>query len=187
MVPANHQLLAAARRHAPAAWDTLLKQCQLPLYTYAAELLRDEAAALDVVQETFAAAVRHIGSLRDDRKFTSWLFGIAHQKCVQHGRRRRRDEALFVEPGDEGSGELPEAEGIDPRLALLRREHADAVFALVGQLPEAQRSALLLHVLEDFSLEDIAEITGVPLGTVKSRLHHAKRALRVLVETRFVP
>jgi len=52
----------------------------------------------------------------------------------------------------------------------------------VEQLPTAQRSALLLHVLEDFSIEEIARITAVPPGTVKSRLHHAKRALRQLVE-----
>jgi RNA polymerase sigma-70 factor, ECF subfamily len=181
------QLVKAARHHAPEAWDTLLKQHQLPLYTYVAELLRDDTAALDVVQETFAAAVRHIASLRDDRKFASWLFGIAHQKCVQHWRRAKRADALFAPASvdDENSpADWPDANESDPRGILLRREDADAFFVLVEKLPEAQRSALLLHVLEDFSLEEIAGITAVPLGTVKSRLHHAKRALRELVEAR---
>jgi RNA polymerase sigma-70 factor (ECF subfamily) len=177
------ELLNAARHHAPAAWDTLLKRHQLPLYTYAAELLRDDAAALDLVQETFAAAVRHIGSLRDDTKFAAWLFGIAHQKCVQHWRRSRREDEVFASsPADDAPTDWPDPDAVDPRTALLRQERAEEFFALLEKLPPAQRSTMLLHVLEDFSLEEIAGITGVPVGTVKSRLHHAKRALRQLVE-----
>ena len=177
------ELLNAARHHVPEAWDTLLKRHQLPLYTYAAELLRDDTAALDIVQETFAAAVRHIASLRDNARFASWLFGIAHQKCAQHWRRTTRDEKVFApNPADDAPIDWPDHNDPDPRALLLRREQADEFFTLVEQLPPAQRSALLLHVLDDFSLEEIADISGVPIGTVKSRLHHAKRALRQLVE-----
>ncbi|MES2694141.1 MAG: RNA polymerase sigma factor [Verrucomicrobiota bacterium] len=180
----DSNLVNAARRHAPAAWDTLLKRHQLPLFTYAVELLRDRQAALDVVQETFASAVRHIEGLRDDDRFASWLFGIAHQKCVQHWRRLRRDDQVFAPSSDEASVDaLPDSEALDSRALLLRREQAEEFFALMEKLPPAHRSALLLHVVEEFSLEEIATITGVPLGTVKSRLHHAKRALRHLVET----
>jgi RNA polymerase sigma-70 factor, ECF subfamily len=177
------QLVNSARHHVPEAWDTLLKRHQLPLYTYIAEIIRDDAAALDLVQETFASAVRHIASLRDDARFGAWLFGIGHQKCVQHWRRARRNEEIFTpSAADESPQDWPDADAFDPRMALLRREQAEEFFALVEQLPAAQRSALLLHVLEDFSLEEIAGITQVPVGTVKSRLHHAKRALRQLVE-----
>jgi len=183
VAPTDTALLNAARQHAPEAWDSLLKRHQLPLYTYLVELLHDETVALDLVQETFAAAVRHIASLRDDAKFTSWLFGIAHQKCVQHWRRVTRDNAVFAPtPADDESTDWPDPNESDARTFLLRREQADEFFALVERLPTAQRSALLLHVLEDFSLEEIATITSVPVGTVKSRLHHAKRALRQLVE-----
>lgn len=95
-VSAPEQLpVAQARAGEPAAWDTLLRRYQLPLYVYVFELVRDEQAALDLVQETFIAAVRHIGSLRDDEKFGSWLFGIAHQKCIQ--RWRKRTEFLLDE------------------------------------------------------------------------------------------
>jgi RNA polymerase sigma-70 factor (ECF subfamily) len=182
VVPSEPNLIDAARQHAPDAWNTLFKRYQLPLYAYLAELVHDEAATLDIVQETFAAAIRHIASLRSDAKFSSWLFGIAHQKCIQHRRRARRDETLFANDADGPPADWPDADEIDPRSLLIQREQADAFFALVEQLPAAQRSALLLHVLEDFSLEEIAMITSVPVGTVKSRLHHAKRALRQLVE-----
>src|SRR5271169_4667694 len=84
-----------ARAGEPAAWDTLFRRYQLPLYVFIVELVRDEQAALDLVQETFLAAVRHLGSLREEGKFGSWLFGIAHQKCLQ--RWRKRTELL---PGD---------------------------------------------------------------------------------------
>jgi len=66
--------------------------------------------------------------------------------------------------------------------AARRQEAAEAFFVLLERLPSAQRSVLLLHVIENFSLEEIASITSVPVGTVKSRLHHAKRVLRNLVE-----
>jgi RNA polymerase sigma-70 factor (ECF subfamily) len=181
VAPSDPNLISAARRQVPEAWDILLKQHQLPLYIYAAELIHDKTSALDVVQETFANAVRHIGSLRDDARFSSWLFGIAHQKCVQHWRRNRRDGEIF-ETDESGADDRRDDDETDPRSLLIRRENVEEFFTLVGRLPLPQRSALLLHVLEEFSLEEIAIVTGVPVGTVKSRLHHAKRALRILLE-----
>src|SRR5580700_3809655 len=95
-VSAPEQLpVAKARAGEPAAWDALFRRYQLPLYVFVFELVRDEQAALDLVQETFIAAVRHIGGLREDEKFGSWLFGIAHQKCIQ--RWRKRTEILLEE------------------------------------------------------------------------------------------
>jgi len=171
----EHLPVPQARAGEPAAWDRLFRRYQLPLYAYVFELTRDEQASLDIVQETFIAAVRHIGSLRDDEKFGSWLFGIAHQKCVQHW--RKRTEVLFdeiPEPQDEfemGADEL-----------LIRRESEAEFMKLVEQLPVPQRAVLLLHFIEDFSLEEIARITEKPIGTVKSRLHYAKKSLRKLLE-----
>ncbi|MBK8475293.1 MAG: RNA polymerase sigma factor [Opitutaceae bacterium] len=177
----NFRLVRAAREGDPRAWDVLLRERQLPLFAYVVELTRDREAARDIVQETFAGAVRHIETLRDEARFASWLFGIAHQKCVQHFRRSRRHDERFAAPEA-----LPEdhvdVAAEDPRDRLLREEHAGEFFALLEKLPPDQRSALLLHVLEEFSLEEIASITAVPTGTVKSRLYHARRALRLLVE-----
>src|SRR3989442_13871035 len=99
-------LIVAEREHLPVqqaragespAWDVLFKRYQLPLYVYVFELVQDEQTSLDIVQETFVNAVRHLGSLRDDERFGSWLFGIAHQKCVQQWRKRNREEAVLGE------------------------------------------------------------------------------------------
>ncbi len=193
MSPVDPQLLRAARINDFSAWDRLLKAHQLPLYAYIAELIHDDTTALDLVQETFASAVRHLPSLRDDARFTSWLFGIAHQKCAQHARRSRLTEARFVENAPVSTSASDPADAHvtpedlatdpndDPLAQLLRHEDAAALFALVEKLPLPQRSVLLLHILEDFPLDEIARITTAPLGTVKSRLHHAKRALRQLL------
>ncbi len=166
-----------ARVGDPAAWDALFRRYQLPLYVYAFELVHDEQASLDIVQETFINAARHIGSLREDEKFGSWLFGIAHQKCIQRWRKQDRERTAFEEFAAE-SAEFEDG----PDELLIRREQEAGFMALLNRLPTAQRSVVLLHIVEDFSLEEIAGITGTALGTVKSRLHYAKKALRELIE-----
>ena len=169
--------VAEARAGDARSWDALFRRYQLPLYVYIAELIRHEQTSLDIVQETFAAAARHIGTLREDGKFGSWLFGIAHQKCVQQWRRGHQAHAPLDEEFD-----AADEEADSPREVLVRREDEAALMKLLHELPPPQRSVLLLHFIEDFSLEEIAEATGAALGTVKSRLHYAKRALRKLIE-----
>jgi len=169
--------VAEARAGQPAAWDTLFHRYQLPLYVYVFELVHDEQASLDIVQETFINATRHIGSLCDNAKLGGWLFGIAHQKCIQRWRKQARDEALREE-----FAAAPAEFEDDPSEFLIRQEQEAEFMKHVNQLPLPQRSVLLLHFIEDFSLEEIAGITGAALGTVKSRLHYAKKALRKLIE-----
>lgn len=170
--------VSPARAGDASAWDILFQRYQLPLYSFVAELVRDEQAALDIVQETFINAVRYLHSLRDDEKFGSWLFGIAHQRCIQLWRRKRKDDGFFNEEVHDdlvGDAEPPDE-------VLIRREDETAFMALIETLPFAHRTVLLLHYLEDFPLEQIAEATETNLGTVKSRLHYAKKALRKLIK-----
>src|ERR1700722_15498689 len=179
-VAASEQLpVPQARAGDPAAWDTLFRRYQLPLYVYVFELTREEQTGLDLVQETFIAAVKHIGSLREDGKFGSWLFGIAHQKCVQRWRKRSGKEILFDE-----IPELPDEPENRPDDLLIRREQEAEFMKLLNQLPLPHRSVLLLHFVEDFSVEEIGRITETQPGTVKSRLHYAKKSLRKLVEAK---
>jgi RNA polymerase sigma-70 factor (ECF subfamily) len=166
-----------ARTGQPEAWDRLFRRYQLPLYVYVFELVNDEQTSLDLVQETFIAAVRHIASLRDDAKFGSWLFSIAHQKCIQRWRKENRETELH----NELAGAPPEFES-DPAELLIRREQEAGFMNQLNQLPPPQRAVLLLHYLEDFSLEEIAGISGASIGTVKSRLHYARKGLGKLIK-----
>ena len=173
----EHLPVQQARAGDPEAWNVLFKRYQLPLYAYVFELVQNEQASLDVVQETFITAARHIAGLRDDAKLGSWLFGIAHQRCAQRWRKQNRETRALEE-----LAEAPADFDDDPGELLVRREQEAEFMTALNRLPLPQRSALLLHYLEDFSIEEIADITGVSAGTVKSRLHYAKRALRQLLE-----
>ncbi len=177
LVAGHEQLpVGKARSGDPEAWDALFKRYQLPVYVYVFELVRNEQASLDIVQETFINAVRHIGGLREDEKFGGWLFGIAHQKCVQRWRKQSREELALDELGDAP----PEFEDAADEL-LIRREKEAEFMSLLNQLPPPQRSVLLLYFIEDFSLDEISDIAAVSVGTVKSRLHYAKKSLRKIL------
>ncbi len=170
----------AARGGAREAWDALFSRYQLPLFAYVRDLVRDREASLDIIQEAFIAASRHLGTLRDDEKFGSWLFGIARQKCVHHWRRTGRAEKIFDD--EPLTDDAADAVGAQPGDWLVAAEREHAFVAALEQLPPAHREALTLHFLEDFPLEEVAAITATPLGTVKSRLHYAKKKLRELLE-----
>ena len=170
--------VSQARAGEPAAWDALFRRYQLPLYVYVFELVHDEQTSLDLVQETFIAAVRHIGSLRDDEKFGSWLFGIAHQKCIQRWRKQNREEMsargnspmrrtnlktarTTCSSGGTGSRIYESAESI-------------AVAATLGVAAALRRGL--------FARRNRAALPETQPGTVKSRLHYAKKSLRKLLE-----
>ena len=166
-----------ARAGSPDAWDALFRRYQLPLYVYVFELVHHEQTSLDVVQETFINAARHLDGLRADAKFGSWMFRIAHQKCVQHWRKQSSAPDFTAELDVESPDEQ-----LDPGELLLRREQEEKFMTLLSQLPPTHRSVVLLHYVEDFSLEEIAAITGAQLGTVKSRLHYARHSLRRMLD-----
>jgi RNA polymerase sigma-70 factor, ECF subfamily len=166
-----------ARAGEPEAWEALLARYRLPLYAYVFELVHQEQTSLDIVQESFIAAARHIHSLRQDNKFGSWLFNIAHQKCIQQWRKQRPAE-VPIDPLDE---DFPDLEP-GPEELLIRKEQEEAFMKALGQLAVPHRAVLLLHFVEDFPLEEIARITETQLGTVKSRLHYARKALRKILE-----
>jgi len=169
--------VSEARAGDARAWEVLLARYRLPLYAYVFELVHQEQTSLDIVQEAFINAAAHIRSLQHDDKFGSWLFNIAHQKCIQHWRKRHVEE-ISVDPQDEA---YPD-DSPDPQELLIRREQEEAFMKLLDQLPMPQRSVVLLHFIEEFPLEDIARITETRIGTVKSRLHYARKALRKLIE-----
>src|ERR1700677_1458151 len=179
MAESEHLPVRQAREGDSAAWNAFSHRYQLPLYVYVLELARQQQTSLDLVQETFIAATKYIDGLRDDEKFGSWLFGIAHQKCLLHWRKKGGKETLLDEIPDS-----PDESQDSPDDGLIRREQEAEFMKLLEQLPLPQRSVLLLHFVEDFSIEEIARITEAQTGTVKSRLHYAKKSLRKLWEAK---
>jgi len=179
LVVAEHEKLPVreARAGEPAAWGILLARFRLPLYAYVYELVHQEQTSLDIVQESFINAARHIASLERDEKFGSWLFNIAHQKCIQHWRKQHPEE-ISIDPQDDDFADA----GFGPQELLIRKEQEAEFMKILDQLTVPHRAVLLLHFVEDFSIEEIAGITGTQIGTVKSRLHYARKAFRKLFE-----
>jgi len=166
----------AARKGCDQACDALIRRFQLPLFAYVSELIGNQSIALDLVQDTLVKAVKNINGLRNDQRIGSWLFGIAHQCCIDHWRKSGRQSKVF-EPIIESTS----AEAMDlsngPCESLIQNEIHQEILDHLNNLSTEHRTVVLLHYLEDFSLAEISNITGTGIGTVKSRLHYAKKAM----------
>jgi RNA polymerase sigma-70 factor, ECF subfamily len=171
-------LVFRCKRRDKAALDELVRTWERRLFYYICRLVDDEQDAWDILQETWLKAIRGIGSLREPATLPAWLYRIARNTAMSHLRKRYADKAL-VETCD------PPAEAEDP--SGLSFEDAIQVHEALARLSVPHREVLTLFFLEQMSVDEIASIVAAPTGTVKSRLFHAKRALRLLLETEEAP
>lgn len=174
--------LDAARRGDRQAQALLLRQFQDPWFRLCISLLGDPERAQDAVQETALRFVRQIGQFRGDSSISTWSMGIAIN-VVREMRRRRQplsedDEVLAqqVRSADPGPDEL----------AALGEERA-ALRAILEELPQRQREAIVLRFFEDLSVEETAHAMGCAPGTVKATIHQALRSLRKRIEPMRTP
>ncbi|MGD0631501.1 MAG: RNA polymerase sigma factor, partial [Terracidiphilus sp.] len=152
----------------PGAFEDLIAVMERPLLYYAASLTGNLDSGLDVLQEVWIKVLRGIRNLRDPGSLRSWLYTITHGIAVDRIRRNTsRERAEQVELED-----FQEAE--EPSFA---DEDADVVHQALSQISLSHREVLVLHFLEDLSLAEIAKVVGCSEGTVKSRMHYAKRAM----------
>lgn len=165
--PTDEALLAAWRTGDASAFEALFRRWQDPLRRHLARMLDDPTAADDLTVEAFLRLHRHRERWRPGTPLRPWLFTIARNLARNHQRARRLWGWLPLGSGLEGRVAPPPADELRRRVA--------AAFAV---LPEAQRETCSLRLLGDLSLEEIAHVTGVPVGTVKSRLFHGLRRLR---------
>jgi RNA polymerase sigma-70 factor (ECF subfamily) len=141
-------------------------------YAIAFRILRDAERAQDAVQQAFLLAWRELPRLRDAERFSPWLRRLLVNACYEESRRNRRwTSRIRALPVDGPAGP-------DPIVSVDDRDTLDRAFL---RLSPQHRAVFVLHHHAGFSLADIAEVVGVPVGTVKSRLHHAIRALRAAI------
>ena len=168
-------LLLQYRQGKPGALEKLVKLWERPLYYYVRRLLNTEDEAKDVTQDIWINVVRKLRAVRDPAAFPAWLFKVARTHAVSHFRKTRLLESL---PEDGFSGEVSTWDANDVSSTL----NAEELHWGLSQLSPSHSECLILHFLEGFSLEEVADIVGVAPGTVKSRLHYAKKALREVLE-----
>jgi RNA polymerase sigma factor (sigma-70 family) len=154
-----------------AAFDELIHRWHGPIWQYVRRLSDDDDAAQDIAQDIWLRVLRGIGGLRDPAKLRAWLFGIAHRTWIDA---LRRKYAVVVTDIDEvDQHELP-----DPMATDELEQELTAVEQELSRLPAIEREALTLFYLRELSLHEIAQALDIPVGTVKSRLHRARRMLR---------
>jgi RNA polymerase sigma-70 factor (ECF subfamily) len=127
-------------------------------------------AADDVQQELWLAVFRGLSSVGNPGAFRTWLFRTTRHRALDFLRRRNREREVFVEPDPEVADVAVQAEGDDPLESVLSDQ-------ALARLPAAQREVLMLRLRDDMSYAEIALVVGCPVGTVRTRLHHARRKL----------
>lgn len=147
------------------------------IYRFIASMIRDEAQAKDLTQETFARAFERMAELADRSKLLPWIYRIALNKvrnAVRAARRRPRPES----PSRLEARGIPQRGGRSVLSSVIRHEAADRIARAIDDLPERQREVFLLHYIEHLAYEEIAGILGAGVPALHLRAHRAKAALR---------
>jgi RNA polymerase sigma-70 factor (ECF subfamily) len=143
------------------------------LYAVAALILRDPDRAADATQDALVSAWRDLAAVRDPDRFEAWLHRVLVRCCYREAIRERRRRTVEVHAlADDRSA--PDAIPV-----LIDRDQLDRAFR---RLDVEERTVIVLHHLEGFLLTEIADVLGIPIGTVKSRLHRGKRAMRAALD-----
>lgn len=157
------------------AFEILYHRYEVPLLSFFYKRVGNWETAQDLVQETFIKVHAHLGTLRDRKKFSSWMFSIARQLIATHIRENRR--SIETDPVDEiFETYMIEPEHRSPVESIIAEEQLEIVRTLARRLPESERSAFDLR-LDNMTLEEIAETLNISLSATKVRLHRAKKKL----------
>ena len=157
----------------PEAFADLIAVMERPLMYYATSLIGNQDAALDVLQEVWLKVVRGIRGLKDPGSLKPWLYAITHGVAVDRIRRDyKRDKAEQAQLEDALHADEPS----------FSEDDATAIRDALSRLGVKHREVLVLHFLQDLSIAEIASVVGCTEGTVKSRIHYAKRQLKQILE-----
>jgi RNA polymerase sigma-70 factor, ECF subfamily len=174
------ELVARALQGSQDACRELVKRFERPVYSLILRMVQDPGTAEDLAQEVFVKAFRRLDSFDPQWKFSSWLFKIAHNATIDHLRRGAPETVpLESEEDDKGglAAVLADAGTEDPLATVERRDLARSLERAISRLRPEYRQAVLMFYAHGASYQDICEVTGLPLGTVKTNLHRARKEL----------
>jgi RNA polymerase sigma-70 factor (ECF subfamily) len=150
------------------AFNLFVRQWERPIYNFIVRMIGDRDEAMDLCQDAFMKAYRELATLKDLDRFSSWLYRIAHNTCYSKLRKDHGKTFVELEPETRASRAT-----IESRLAVEKA---------LQHLPEDQREVVVLKVFQSLKFEEIAEIQGAPVSTVKSRLYMGFEKLRSILE-----
>lgn len=179
MAASDERLAERARGGSGQAFGELVRRYERPIYSLIGRMVRDRQQAEDLAQEAFVRAWRKLHTYDSTRPFRSWMFKIAHNLTLDSLRRARLDTVSLETPDEESFDPIArlQDEGTDPEDQAHQRRAVEALEQAIGELRQDHREVLLLRFRDGLSYDEIAEVLEVPLGTVKTHLHRARKQL----------
>jgi len=186
MIRTDEELVARATAGDTDSFNQLVGRWERPIYALAYRTLGREEDARDVVQEAFLRAYRGLRGFKGEAKFSSWLYRITLNLCRDWMRRERRTPIVQVaegtDPMDLADAYAAPSESVEDLVA--RREMSAAVRQAMTELPDEQRTAIMLKEYQGLTFQEIADLLDCPLSTVKTRLYQGLTVLRRRLERR---
>ncbi|MEM7130790.1 MAG: sigma-70 family RNA polymerase sigma factor [Chloroflexota bacterium] len=175
----EQHLVSLAQKGDMSAFGQLVDQHSLYVYNLALRLVKQPEEAEDMAQEAFLKAWRGLGTFRADAKFSTWLYRIVTNVCYNRLPRLQRDLANL--PIDEGAMSMPDNEqNVDDSYLLLERNAN--LHQAIEELPDSYQLLISLRHLQEMSYNEIADVTDMPLGTVKTGIFRARKLLRETIQ-----
>ncbi len=176
-------LVTAAQKGDNKATNELFNAFYNDFYYFALKTVKDEETALDITQEAFVEIINTLGNLKEPAAFVTWAKQITYHQCTRYFRKK---QDVLVDENEDGSTVFDtikeESAEFIPDEALDSDDFKKTILAILDELSEEQRSATLMYYFDEMSVREIAEIQGVPEGTVKSRLNYARKTIKQSVE-----
>jgi len=182
----DQDLVSMAKAGNHSAFEQLIHDNEKRIYNLILRMVGDPEDALDLSQETFLNAWKGLSSFHGDSTFSTWLYRLASNVCLDFLRRKKRRQDTLGAPlslDDEETPSPPADTALKPDEYLEHKERARALYRALAELPENHREILMLRELSGLSYQEISDTLQLDLGTVKSRLTRARTALKkVLLE-----
>ena len=187
MDPTDVDLMVRIQKDDEGAFSQLVDRYQRRFYRLAYGYLRDHEEALDAVQEAFIKIYRARGSWEPKANPFTWAYRIVANQCVDLLRKRKGIQVSLDEEDSHEARTLTDTRTADPLVVQVNREERERIMEAVLMLPPRQREIIILRHYEDMSLQEIAEVQGCALGTVKSSLHRAVATLKEIMIGKAAP
>jgi RNA polymerase sigma factor (sigma-70 family) len=177
----DRELVAAAQKGEQAAFETLLKKYRKSVYYMLLKMVKNADDAEDLTQEAFAKAFNSINKFDSKFAFSTWLFRIATNNCIDFIRKKRVQTVSIDQPmeGDDGSNMSFDVrdDDLDPNATMLKKQRAQYLQMAIDRLPEKYRTLVELRYFKEYSYDEVAKELQIPLGTVKAQLFRARELL----------
>lgn len=179
------ELIKEFRQGNIQAFETLILEYEKSVYGMCFRMLKDREEAYDLSQEVFIKAYKGLANFQYQSKFSTWIYRIATNACLDYLKKKRVDVAFSLNQTvgeDEFTPEMKDETAPEPQAELDKKEVREQIEEAIGQLNEKYREAIILRELEGLSYEEIADITDSSLGATKTRIKRGRARLREILE-----